>query len=380
MRRLIVLLVVVVLAACSGGTPVAAPDSTTSTTTLLPPPTTSASSGPLIASLPEGCAAATPGPEAVVTFVAGGRAWAVAPYDPSTLTCLFDVGDAGLFSWGPQGDRVVLAGLEVRGVGIDVSRPAAALKPSYFSWSRPTGTTVVFSDQRQRTIARADLGGAGTNDITPLGDKTFGDIAYHPSGLAIGFVAKDEDGTPSIWMSTNQGEDAQVLVQAAGPETSFEHVAFSHDGRGLYYTLDRTDGTHAVERFDLPSGRVDEMASFDAPVREVFDTRGLPLAFTVGASCPERRTLVHASEVVGSPLQPVVLGAAGPVSIVGRLDRIHFVLAVGGCDGPSDLYVVDAASGDAELLVRAVDAAAMRTPEPTPPPSLPERLPQSGFA
>ena len=316
----------------------------------------------------------------MVTFLAGGRAWAVAPDDPTTVTCLFEASDAGLFSWGPQGDRVVLAGLEVRGVGTDVSRPATDLRPSYFSWSRPTGTTVVFSDQRQRTISRADLGSSGTRDITPLPNMTFGDIAYHPSGLAIGFVAKARDGTPSIWMSTNQGEDAQLLLQAAGPETSFDHIVFSHDGFGLLYTLDRTDGTHAVERFDLTSGGVEQVASFDAPVHEIFDTAGMPLAFTIGASCGERTAATQVDAASGSPLRPVVVGATGPVSIVGRLDRTHLVVAVGGCDGPSDLFVADASSGDSVLLVRAVDAAAMRTPEPTPPPPLPDRLPQSGFA
>ena len=33
-----------------------------------------------------------------------------------------------------------------------------------------------------------------------------------------------------------------------------------------------------------------------------------------------------------------------------------------------------------ELLVRSVDAAALRLPEPTPPPPLPANLPSSGFA
>jgi hypothetical protein len=376
-RRLVVLVVMVLVAACSGGSPVGAPRSTT--TTILPALTTSAPTGPLLAALPAGCAAGAPDPRAVVTFVSAGRGWVVSAEDPATLTCLFEIGDAGVFSWGPLGDRVVLAGLEVRGVGANVSRPPSNVRPSYFSWSRPTGTTVVFSDQRQRTISRADLGSSGTRDITPLPNMTFGDIAYHPSGLAIAFVAKADDGTPSIWISTNQGENAQLLVQAAGPETSFEHIVFSHDGLGLLYTLDRADGTHAVERFDLTSGGVEEMASFDAPVREILDTADMPLAFTVGASCAERSVVTQVGANAGSPLQRLEVGASGPVSVVGRLDANRLVVAVGGCDGPSDLYVANASLGGADLLVRAVDTAAMRTPEPTPPPGLPERLPQSGF-
>jgi hypothetical protein len=378
-RRLVVLLVVVVLAACSGGSPVSGSKSTTTATTQLSGPTVSSPTGPLVAALPEGCAATTPDPRAVVTFVAGGRGWAVAPDDASTLTCLFEVGDAGIFSWGPQGDRVVLAGLEVRGVGADVSRPPANLHPSYFSWSRPTGTTVVFSDQRQRTISRADLGSSGTRDITPLPDKTFGDIAYHPSGLAIAFVAKASDGTPSIWISTNNGENAELLLQAAGPETAFEHIVFSDNGSGLYYTLDRGD-THTVERLDLVTGGVEEIASFDAPVHEILETRGLPLAFTVGATCADRTVTTQLTLGAGAVLHPVAISAPGPVSAVGWLDAGRLIVAAGGCDAPSDLYLVQITNGEATPLVRAADAVAMRTPAPDPPPPLPDRLPQSGFA
>ena len=378
-RRLVVLLVVVVLAACSGGSPVSGPKSTTTVTMQVPGPTVSTPTGPLVAALPDDCGATTPDPRAVVTFVAEGRVWAVAPDDPSTLTCLFDIDDAGIFSWGPRGDRVVLAGLEVRGVGTDVSRPPANLHPSYFSWSRPTGTTVVFSDQRQRTISRADLGSSGVRDITPLPDRTFGDIAYHPSGLAIAFVAKESDGTPSIWISTNTGENAELLVQAAGPETAFEHIVFSHDGVGLLYTLDRGD-THTVERFDLTTGGIVEMASFDAPVHEVIDTAGLPLAFTIAASCQERTVFTQVRPDAGAPVQPVVVEAGPPLTALGRLDSSRVVVAAGGCDAPSDLYVTNTVSGETRMLVRSVDAAAMRTPEPSPPPPLPDRLPQSGFA
>lgn len=351
-----------------------------STTTTLEAPPTSAPTGPSIASLPQGCAVGTPASNAVVTFVADGRAWAVAPDDPATLTCLFETADAGQFSWGPQGDRVLLSGLEVRGVGADVSRPITSVRTAYFSWSRPTGTTVVFSDPQQRSISRADMGSSGTRDITPLPDMTFGDMAYHPSGLAIGFVAEAADGTQSIWMSTNTGTDPQVLVQASGPESSFEHIVFAHDGLGLFYTLDRTDGTHAVERYDLTTGDVEEVASFAAPVHEVFDTPGLPLSYTVGAACADRSAETQVAGGSGSPLRPIVVDAPGPASIIGRLDQDHFVVEVGGCDAPGDLYVANAATGGAELLVRSVEAAAMRTPEPTPAPALPQRLPRSGFA
>src|SRR5581483_8756267 len=95
------------------------------------------------------------------------------------------------------------------------------------------------------------------------------------------------------------------------------------------------------------------------------------VALTVGAGCAAHRAVFTSLD--GSPGSPLSAGVAGPTSIVGRLDRDRFVVAVGGCGAPSDLYVVhaDAAAGPPVLLVRAVDTAALRQPEPTPPPPLP---------
>src|SRR4051794_5642319 len=97
-----VLVTVVLVASCSSSKPAAAPATTTTNaaaTTTTSPPT-----------LPDGCDVGTPDAGAVVTFVAAGRAWAMDPSRPNRFTCLFPVGDSGFFSWGPQGDRVVLAG------------------------------------------------------------------------------------------------------------------------------------------------------------------------------------------------------------------------------------------------------------------------------
>ncbi|MEA2844591.1 MAG: hypothetical protein QOJ69_2262, partial [Actinomycetota bacterium] len=202
------------LGACSGSNGSAAPSLTTGApassapTTGAPPTSTSG-----LSSLPSGCPAGRVAPpSAVVAFVSAGRAWATAPDDLSTLTCLFSSPDPGACSWGPRGDRVLLSGLEVRGVGSSVSRPPIATSPAYFSWSRPTGTTVIFTDSTMRTIQRADMGTAQLDAITPLPDVTYGDLAYHPSGLAIGFVANRPTGS-ELWMSTNQGKDPVLLVR-----------------------------------------------------------------------------------------------------------------------------------------------------------------------
>src|SRR5918999_1119768 len=67
--------------------------------------------------LPDGCTGDAPSPtNAPVAFAADGRAWATTT-DGRRVWCLFEVRDPGPFLWGPRGDRVVLDGLEVRGVG-----------------------------------------------------------------------------------------------------------------------------------------------------------------------------------------------------------------------------------------------------------------------
>jgi len=372
-------LLVVALPACSSSSDKKAVGS--SSTTISTPSSTAAGPRALVASLPEGCDGAAPAAGAVVAFVAGGRSWAVSPDDPATLHCLFPTPDASLFSFGPLGDRVALGGLEVRGVGSSVSRPKSALRPVYYSWSRPTGTTVVFTDGTRKRLARADLGQSGSRDITPVhGDQvTYGDVAYHPSGLAIGFVVTDPSNA-QIYLSTNQGADAKLLVTAPG--TTFAHLVFAHDGKNLYYSVDRKDGSHALARYTLTGGGVaPELWKGDAPIADIVELGGVPgVALTVGAGCLAHRAVF--STLDGTAGQPLSAGVDGPTSIVGRLDADRFVVAAGGCGRPSDLYVVRAGTGGPPptLLLQGVDAATLRQPEPTPPPPLPKDLPQSQFA
>src|SRR5438552_1456939 len=165
-----------------------------------------------IASLPAGCDDAAPAPTSTsVSFAAGGRVWAFSPDDPANLHCLFTQADAGAFSWGPRGDRVVLAGLQVTGVGSTAARPAGNFHPAYFTWSRPSGTTIWFTAGSRSTVFRADIGSASATEVTPLPNVTYGDMAYHPSGLAVGFVSTGASGT-GLWVSTNTGANSMRLV------------------------------------------------------------------------------------------------------------------------------------------------------------------------
>jgi hypothetical protein len=332
-----------------------------------------------LSSLPAGCPAGrTPPASAILTFVSGGRAWAVAPDDPSTLTCLFSVSAPGYFSWGPRGDRVLLSGLEVRGVGSSVSRPARDISPAYFSWSRPTGTTVIFTDAAMKTIQRADMGTGDLDAITPLTGVTYGDLAYHPSGLAIGFVANGTSAS-EIWMSTNQGKEAVLLVRA-DPNVRFGHIAFAHDGTHLFYSVDGpASGAHRLANVDITTGAAKTAWTGTTAVRDIVELAATPGAgLTVGGGCQDARAVY--SGLDGSAGQNLLPDATTSTAVVGRLDADRFVVSAGGCNGPSDLYVAPVSGGSPKLLISGVQAAALRQAEPTPAPPLPPALPRSPFA
>jgi hypothetical protein len=164
--------------------------------------------------------------------------------------------------------------------------------------------------------------------------------------------------------------------------TTFAHLVFAHDGEALYYSIDRNDGSHTLARYNLTDGAVEPgLWKGDAPVTSIVELAGAPgVALTVGTPCANRRAVF--SRLDGSAGQSLSTGIEGPTSIVGRLDADRFVIAAGGCNGPSDLYIVRATAGGPPptMLVAGVDAATLRQPEPTPPPPLPTNLPKSEFA
>jgi hypothetical protein len=59
-----------------------------------------------------------------------------------------------------------------------------------------------------------------------------------------------------------------------------------------------------------------------------------------------------------------------PTRVVGWLTDDTLLVAAGGCGAREDLYAATT-GGTARKLVSGVEAAAVRRPEPTPPPTLP---------
>jgi len=368
LRRVLAATAVVLVAA--GCTSDKSDKNATGTTTSTGSATSSTSVRPLVQSLPDGCNADQPLAGQTVTFVKDGRAWAVDPI-AGTLTCLFTVDDPGLFEWGPQADRIVLGGLAVRGVGSNAQRPSINTKPTWFSWSRPKGVALVFTAGARTALKRADIGSANVADLTPIQGATYGDIAYHPSGLAIAFVAKLPNKT-GIWMSGNHGENPKELVSST-EGTEFGPIVFSHDGVTLYYGAHKKTGEYQVFGYDLTTAQVGGQFDVGGPIAGITEGDGHNLAVTTG-TCATRRSVV---QIAGGGSITLLEGDTEErASVLGSLPTGQLAIARGPCDAKRDLLLAQT-RGEPRLLVKDVDRASVRVAEVSPAPPLPRQLPRS---
>jgi hypothetical protein len=372
--------------ACSGST---APPPTSGSVTATTPTTSSptAAAQALISSLPSGCEAERPAAKATVAFVAQGRAWAAAP-DGEGLTCLFEVADPGPFLWGPRADRVLLGGLEVRGVGSKASRPSSSLQPTSVSWARPTGLAVAFVDPNGRELEKAVVGSSKVENVTPheeegrfpsVADVTFEEVVYHPSGQAVGFVLTHRIDGSAIYVSSNTGSDPHRLVWSASG-TVFGPIAFAIDGKALYYVAHLANGTRVVTAADLATGQLKPGLWREKKdvLRLVPAPGGDAVALDTGTGCDDRvATLSKLDQTGGSPLLP---GASAPTSVIGWIDDSTALVAEGGCDAPAKLWEVNVTAGTATLLIDGVDRGGLRVPDPTPTPAMPKIPVKEEFA
>jgi hypothetical protein len=333
----------------SGGSPSA----TTIPTPSAEPATTLADGTPL----PDGCTG-TARASQTVAFVAQGRAWGL---DPRTgaLACLFELGPAGPFAWGPQGDRVLLDGLEVRGVSGDApDLPPIDAAATAFDWGHPIGLAIVFAQDTGKPEKRfVDDGSVERLHELPGGDYL--QIAYHPSGLALGFTLEDAEGE-SIWLSTNEGQDPSRLVFSKG-STSFTSIAFSPDGQRLWWIAQHAPGYPEIHWMDLSDrgGFTDTWRGLDGTTAD--DLRLAPdgrlMSVNSGEECLERQALV----VAGRRASPALPDEDRPTEAIGWLDRSTVLVAAGGCGEPVELYAANVFDDQAAALVSGVEIGATRT-------------------
>jgi hypothetical protein len=381
-----VLAVVLALSACtssnapSSAPPSARPSITTASSNPSPSPIPSPRGATLAsgAALPD-CVPGEPPASATVTFVAAGNAWAMSP-NGADLTCLFAVGDAGPFAWGPLGDRVLLGSLEVKGVAGGPSLAASEGDVAAADWSRPTGKTIVYAAGSGSSLKKVQLNKAPTQDVTPVPSATYLSVAYHPSGEAFAFAINRSDGQ-SIWLSTNLGAKPAAMV-FSDEGTKFGAMGFDVDGKHLIYAAQHADNhaeLHSIDITDLTKAPV----VWEGPVGRTIPSLIVgpvngTVAWTSQASCDDSIAMVHTA--AGSA--PVMPDATSPTRAIGWLDASHLLVAAGTCDGPLDLSAVDLTTGSVVPLVSGVALTATRAAVPTPFAALPKNvvLNGSGFS
>ena len=322
--------------------------------------------------LPAGCPDASPSPAAApIAFAAGGRAWA-ASADGRRVWCLFEVASPGPFLWGPRGDRVVLGGLEVRGVGVPINRPPLSIVPVSLAWIGAGGDGIAFVPPGGLNLESADLGSGGLRELTPLRGASYRSVASHPSGRTLAF-AVDHGTAAEIWLSTSDGTGAVRLTGAERP-TRLGPLTFSISGKALYYGVRLPDGTRRVDVWSLAEARRLEPAwTGRRDVQAIVPRRDLPggeLAVDVGAGCRDRQAIL--TEPGGGSGRLLLPQATRPTSAIGWLDSHRVLVAEGSCDGPADLWTADTAGGAPRLLARNVDRAGLRRPDPRPAPAPPD--------
>lgn len=367
-----------VAASCTGGgTPTAAPApsvGTSNTTTTTTPPSPTAPAGPMVLGqpLPDGCPTVRARARQTVAFVVAGSAWALDPVS-GRLSCLFPVQDPGPFGWGPQGDRVLVGGGQILFLdGSEALIGDAADGSAVLDWGRPIGKSVVFRDALAEQTLKYVLEDDDTLGLDTMPDGAYEDIAYHPSGLALGLSVAARDGTAQIFVSTNEGERPSRIVVGLSAK-DFPSLEFTSDGRYLLYLANHRGDFAQLHLIDLadPTELVDLWKS-EAGVR----ARGLvlppgigdTLAFTTGTSCEDSRAVWGSLDAIA----PAVPKETRPTLAIGYLDNQRLLVGAGGCSEPVDLYVVSGAGAD--LVATRVDAAAARSDGADDAVPLPEEL------
>ncbi len=347
-----------ILVACTTSqstTPSVQPNPTPTTSSAPPPPTVTLADG---SGLPEGCRGHTVASQ-TVAFVGEGRAWAL---DPRTgrVSCLFDEVDAGSFVFGPQADRVLLADLRVRGLSPEAPTwPAsAATTPTVFDWGHPNGLAIVYADAKGRPAKRF-MDDGSTERLPSLPDGAYQAIAYHPSGLALGFII-DEGTRQGIWLSSNEGKDPERLVFSK-PDTVFSSIAFDPDGTKIWWIAQHAGAISEIHWMDLAdrTGFSTVLTRGLAPTAHglMLAPNGPLMAATQGEGCADAQAMI----VDADGAHPAIAGSEQPTQALGWLDASTLLVSAGGCGQPVTLSAVGVDAQHATLLLDGAEIGAPRT-------------------
>jgi hypothetical protein len=363
------------LCACTASNPVATTSSRPSSPGASESP--SPASGPALAdgtSLPSACHPRPPAATQTVTFAADGRVWALDP-NGGPPSCLLSTRNPEPFLWGPQADRVLLGGLRVAGWHDAPSYPPSDVQPTIAGWGHPVGLAVVYAVAGATHPLKFFMDTGKTERLGDLPSGRYLAVAYHPTGLALGFIL-ERGGRQSIWLSTNEGQQPKRLV-FTDTGTTFSDLTFSADGQDLIYMAHHREGYSHLHSIDLAKPDVIDSV-WKGPVGEYVRTVDPSpddqlYAVTEGRTCAED----HAALLIGSggDERPLLPDVPGPSSVLGWIDAVTVLVGSGGCGTPMSVYEVSAGpSVPAQLLVSGVSVAASRAPAPSTPATLPREV------
>jgi WD40 repeat protein len=268
----------------------------------------------------------------------------------------------------------------VKGVAGGPSVAGSDRTVATLAWSRPTGKSIVYAPGADTSLKKLHIDGAPTQDISPLSSSKHLSVNCHPSGEAFA-SAVERGGTQSIWIASNTGKTPVQLV-FSNEGTKFGAIAFDVDGKHLLYAALHADNHPELHTIDVTDTTKAPVIWAGEVGRKVLDIEpGLKtgtVAWTAGTSCADSVAMAHSP----AGTVDVLPGVDGPTRAVGWLGATQLLVAQGGCDEPVSLSAIDVASGTIVPLISRVDAAAARTPVPTPPAPLPASVATlgSGFS
>jgi hypothetical protein len=366
--------VLVVLSACTGPKPTPQPSGSPSPGPTLSPDTPLAFGR----QLPAACAATEPTDKQNVVFAMLGRIWALDP-NSGQLSCLMTAPDPGPFLWGPQGNRVILAGFQIAGWSSSPSFAATGLEPAAEGWSRPRGTAIILAKKNATRPEMFFTETGHTKTMTLLPAATYLDFAYHPTGLAIGYIL-ERNGKQEIWFSMNTGLKAKRLVFSE-IGTTFSDLTFSRDGTFLYYVAHHAQGYSEMHFIDLRFPKT-LVSIWKSRKGEYVGTFALSpnenrIAVTEGRACgQDKAALLGGTDQRRGTERTLLPEVTGPTTTLGWLDNATVLVGAGGCDGaPVDLYAVHANGNSSPvLLVKGAATGTVRPSRPSWPTALPQEV------
>jgi len=311
----------------------------TSTTTSTPAATVTVAPDTSGVPASSGCAFTGPVAAGEITWIENGQLHATDGFGSDS--CLLD--DASSTAspvWSPSGDRVVLDGATV--AGADGSQSTGFAAASSVSWSQPTGKALISVDPQSHRLIWRSATSSYTQDISFLARTD--EAVYHPAGTAIAAVGVDENGMYGIWLASNRGEGRRVVTTIDDPSTPAHDLAFSSDGRTLFF-IHGVAHALSMQGLQLSELGVEGRTESDLTVSAIdwqaairtgeCDSSG-SVVLVAGSNQTDLRTLFGSPFKTAQTLQP--LGWIGS-------ERLVVLARDSGCAGPGDVWTWSPTAG-----------------------------------